>query len=37
MTSWGNEVEKRMDTIIPEAGVTLDARFLRENIIVLTF
>jgi hypothetical protein len=37
MASWGDEVEKRMDTIVPKAGVTLDARFLRENIIILAF
>jgi hypothetical protein len=37
MTSWGNEVEKRMDTIVPEAGITLNARFLCENIIILAF
>jgi hypothetical protein len=37
MTSWGNEIKKRVDTIIPEAGITLNARFLRKNIIILTF
>lgn len=37
MASWGDEVEHGVDTVIPEAGVTLDARLLRKNIIVLSF
>lgn len=37
MAGWGNEIEKRMDTIIPEAGITLNARFFRKNIIILAF
>ena len=37
MAGWGNEIEKRVDTIIPEAGITLNARFFRKNIIILAF
>lgn len=36
MASWRNEVQESMDTVVPEAGVTLDSRFFGENIIVLT-
>ena len=35
VTSWGNKIEKSMDTVIPEARVTLDAGLLRENIVIL--
>jgi len=37
MTGWGNEIEKRVDTIIPKAGITLNARFFRKNIVILAF
>jgi hypothetical protein len=37
MTGWGNEIEKRVDPIIPEAGITLNARFFCKNIIILAF
>lgn len=36
MASWRNEVEHSMDTIIPEAGVTLDTRLLRQDVIILS-
>lgn len=36
MASWRNKVQESMDTVVPEAGVTLDSRFFGENIIVLT-
>ena len=35
VSSWRDEVEQYMNTIISEARVTLDARFLGENIIIL--
>ena len=31
-----DEVEQGMDTVIPESGVTLDTRFFREDVIILT-
>jgi len=37
MTGWRNEIEKRVDTIIPEAGIALNSRFFRKNIIILAF
>lgn len=37
MAGRGDEVEHGVDTVVPEAGVTLNARLLRENIIVLSF
>jgi hypothetical protein len=37
MTSRGDEVEHGMNTVVPETGVTLDTRFLRQNVIVLPF
>lgn len=35
MTSGRDEIEHGVDTIVAEAGVTLDARFLGENVVVL--
>ena len=35
MTGRCDEVEQGMDTVIAEAGVTLDTRLLSENVIVL--
>jgi hypothetical protein len=35
VASRGDEVEKSMDSVFAEAGVTLDAGFLCENVIVL--
>lgn len=35
MASGGDEVEHGMHTIVPEARVTLDTRFLGQNVIVL--
>lgn len=37
MAGRGDEVEHGVDTVVPEAGVTLNARLLRKNIIVLPF
>ena len=36
MASRRNEVEKSMNTVVPEAGVTLDSRFFGKDVIVLT-
>lgn len=36
MTGWGNKVEKSMDTIVAETGITLDTRLFCKNIIVLS-
>jgi hypothetical protein len=36
MSSRRDEVEKGVDTVVPETGVTLDARFFGQDIIVLT-
>jgi hypothetical protein len=36
VTRWRDEVQERMYTIIPEPRVTLDARLLSQNVIVLT-
>ena len=35
MTSGCDEIEHGVDTIVAETGVTLDARFLCENVVVL--
>ena len=37
MAGRGDEVKHGVDTVVPEAGVTLNARLLRENVIVLPF
>jgi hypothetical protein len=37
MTSGGNEVQKGMNSIIPETRVTLDTRLFRQDIIILAF
>lgn len=37
MSSGRDEVEQGVNTVVPEPRVTLDARLLRENIVVLTF
>ena len=36
MASRCNKVEQGMDTIIPESWVTLDTRFFRKDVIILT-
>ncbi len=36
MAGWSDKVEQRMNTIIAEAGVTLDTGLLCENIVVLS-
>ena len=35
MTGRCDEVEQGMDTVIAEAGVTLDTRLLGKNVIIL--
>ncbi len=35
MAGGGDEVEHGMHTVVSEAGVTLDTRFLSKNVIVL--
>jgi hypothetical protein len=37
MSGWGDKIEECVDTIIPKAGIALDARLLRENVVVLAF
>lgn len=36
MACRGDEVEHGMDSVIPEAGVTLDTRLLGQDIIILS-
>jgi hypothetical protein len=36
VSSWRDEVEQNVHTIISEARVTLDTRLLGENVIVLS-
>jgi hypothetical protein len=36
VSSGRDKVEKGVDTIVPETGVTLDARFFGQNVVVLT-
>ena len=36
MSGGGDEVEQGVNSVVPEARVTLDARLLRENVVVLT-
>ena len=35
MASRGDEVEKRMHSVVPETRIPLDSRFFSKNIIVL--
>jgi hypothetical protein len=35
MPGGGDEVKHHMDTVVPEAGVTLDTRFFGQDVIVL--
>ena len=37
MASRSDEVEQRMDAVIPKPGVSLDARFLGQDVVVLAF
>ena len=37
VTGWGDEVEQAVNTVIPKPGVTLDARLLGQNVIILAF
>lgn len=36
MTRRGDKVEHGVDSVVPETGVTLDTRLLRQNIVVLS-
>lgn len=36
VTSWSDEVQEDMDAIVPESRVTLDTRFLCQDVIVLS-
>lgn len=36
MAGRGDEIEHGMNPVVPEAGVTLDTRLLRQNIIILS-
>jgi len=35
MTCGGNEVQHSVHTVVPESGVTLDTRFLGQDIVIL--
>ena len=35
VTGRGDEVEQSVNSVVPEARVTLDTRLLRENVVVL--
>ena len=35
MAGGGDEIEQDMHAVVPEAGVTLDTRLLREDVVVL--
>jgi hypothetical protein len=35
MTGRRDEVEKSMDTVIPESRITFDTRFLSQDIVIL--
>ena len=35
VSSRRDEVQKSMDTVVAEAGITLDTRLLCENVVVL--
>jgi len=37
MTSRGDEVQQSVNSVIPETRVTLDARLLSKDVIILTF
>lgn len=37
MSGGRDEVEQGVNTVVPEPRVTLDARLLRENVVVLAF
>lgn len=37
MASRGDKIEKNVYTIIAEAGVALDARLFRQDVVVLPF
>lgn len=36
MTSRGDEVQHGMHSVVPESGVTLDARLLSQDIVILS-
>ena len=35
MASRGDKIEKGVDAVVPEAGITLNARLFGKNVIVL--
>jgi hypothetical protein len=37
MASWSNKIKQSMNTIVAESGVTFDAGFFGQNVIVLSF
>jgi len=37
VTGRGDEVEQAMNAVIPEPGVTFDARLFGQNVIILAF
>lgn len=36
MAGWSDEVEQGVDSVVSEARVTLDARLLGQNVVVLS-
>ena len=36
MTSWGDEVQHGMHSVVPESRVTLDTRLLGQDIVILS-
>ena len=37
MSCGGDEVQKGMDSVIPETWVTLDTRLFRQDVVILAF
>jgi hypothetical protein len=37
MPSWSDEIKQSVDTVVAESGVTFDAGFFSQNVIVLSF
>lgn len=37
MARGGDEIEQSVDSVVLETRITLDPRFLRQDIIILTF
>jgi hypothetical protein len=36
MTSWGDEVEHSVYTVVPESWVTLDTRLFGQDVVILS-